>query len=54
MTLGKVPKNRALFPLGEASFKLPHLALGMYLVLRRDGARWSLPLAMVFAFGTNT
>lgn len=26
----------------------------MYLVLRRDGSRWSLPLAMVFAFGTNT
>jgi hypothetical protein len=26
----------------------------MYLVLCRDGTRWSLPLAMVFAFGTNT
>jgi len=26
----------------------------MYLVLRRDGTRWSLPLAMAFAFGTNT
>lgn len=26
----------------------------MYLVLRREGTRWSLPLAMVFAFGTNT
>jgi len=26
----------------------------MYLVLRRDCGRWSLPLAMVFAFGTNT
>jgi hypothetical protein len=26
----------------------------MYLVLRRDGARWSLPLAVVFALGTNT
>jgi hypothetical protein len=26
----------------------------MYLVLRRDGTRWSLPLAFVFAFGTNT
>ncbi|HVQ38539.1 MAG TPA: hypothetical protein VMS31_13470, partial [Pyrinomonadaceae bacterium] len=26
----------------------------MYLVLRRDGSRWSLPLALVFAFGTNT
>lgn len=26
----------------------------MYLVLRRDGTRWSLPLATVFAFGTNT
>jgi hypothetical protein len=26
----------------------------MYLVLRRDCGRWSLPLALVFAFGTNT
>lgn len=26
----------------------------MYLLLRRDGTRWSLPLALVFAFGTNT
>jgi hypothetical protein len=26
----------------------------MYLVLRRDGNRWSFPLALVFAFGTNT
>ena len=26
----------------------------MYLVLRREGNRWSLPLALVFAFGTNT
>ncbi len=26
----------------------------MYLVLRRDWSRWSLPLALVFAFGTNT
>jgi hypothetical protein len=26
----------------------------MFLVLRRDGIRWSLPLALVFAFGTNT
>ncbi len=26
----------------------------MYLVLRREGTRWSLPLALVFAFGTNT
>lgn len=26
----------------------------MYLVLRRDGNRWSLPLALAFAFGTNT
>ena len=26
----------------------------MYLVLRRDGGRWSLPLAIAFAFGTNT
>jgi hypothetical protein len=26
----------------------------MYLVLRRERNRWSLPLAMVFAFGTNT
>ncbi|HSS22647.1 MAG TPA: hypothetical protein VLL54_21420 [Pyrinomonadaceae bacterium] len=26
----------------------------MYLVLRRDDNRWALPLALVFAFGTNT
>ena len=26
----------------------------MYLVLCRDGTRWSLPLAVAFAFGTNT
>jgi hypothetical protein len=26
----------------------------MYLVLRRDRTSWSLPLALVFAFGTNT
>jgi hypothetical protein len=26
----------------------------MYLVLRRDGNRWSFPLAVAFAFGTNT
>lgn len=26
----------------------------MFLVLRRDSGRWSLPLAIAFAFGTNT
>ena len=26
----------------------------MFLVLRREGIRWALPLALVFAFGTNT
>ena len=26
----------------------------MYLVLRRDGNRWAVPLAFAFAFGTNT
>src|ERR1041385_2310846 len=26
----------------------------MFLLLRRDGIRWSLPLAAAFAFGTNT
>src|SRR6185369_453305 len=26
----------------------------MYLVLRREGTRWSIPLAVAFAFGTNT
>ncbi|HYH58927.1 MAG TPA: hypothetical protein VD790_06875 [Thermoleophilaceae bacterium] len=26
----------------------------MFLVLRREGNRWALPLALVFAFGTNT
>ena len=26
----------------------------MFLVLRREGIRWALPLALVFAFGTDT
>jgi hypothetical protein len=26
----------------------------MFLALRRDGSRWSLPLALAFAFGSNT
>ncbi|HKV39681.1 MAG TPA: hypothetical protein VJX67_10735, partial [Blastocatellia bacterium] len=26
----------------------------MFLVLRREGFRWALPLALAFAFGTNT
>jgi hypothetical protein len=38
----------------SASFLASVASVLMYLVLRRDGSRWSLPLAMVFAFGTNT
>jgi hypothetical protein len=38
----------------SASFLASVASVLMYLVLRRDGARWSLPLAVVFAFGTNT
>jgi hypothetical protein len=26
----------------------------MYLIFQREGSRWSLPMAVVFAFGTNT
>jgi hypothetical protein len=38
----------------SASFLASIASVLMFLVLRRDGIRWSLPLAMVFAFGTNT
>jgi hypothetical protein len=38
----------------SASFLASVASVLMYLVLRRDCGRWSLPLAMVFAFGTNT
>jgi hypothetical protein len=38
----------------SASFLASLASVLMYLVLRRDSSRWSLPLAMVFAFGTNT
>jgi hypothetical protein len=38
----------------SASFLASLASVLMFLVLRRDCIRWSLPLAMVFAFGTNT
>ena len=38
----------------SASFLASLASVLMYLVLRRVGSRWSLPLALVFAFGTNT
>ena len=38
----------------SASFLASVASVLMFLVLRRDGIRWSLPLALVFAFGTNT
>jgi hypothetical protein len=38
----------------SASFLASVASVLMYLVLRRDCIRWSLPLAIVFAFGTNT
>jgi hypothetical protein len=38
----------------SASFLASIASVLMFLVLRRDGIRWSLPLALVFAFGTNT
>jgi len=38
----------------SASFLAAFASVLMYLVLRRDGTRWSLPLTLVFAFGTNT
>lgn len=38
----------------SASLLASMAAVLMYLVLRRDCGRWSLPLALVFALGTNT
>lgn len=38
----------------SASFLASVASVLMYLLLRRDGSRWSLPLALAFAFGTNT
>jgi hypothetical protein len=38
----------------SASFLASLASVLMYLVLRRDRSPWSLPLVMVFAFGTNT
>src|SRR5262249_24716315 len=38
----------------SASFLASIASVLMFLVLRRDGFRWSLPLAIGFAFGTNT
>jgi hypothetical protein len=38
----------------SASFLASLASVLMYLVLRQGCARWSLPLALVFAFGTNT
>jgi hypothetical protein len=38
----------------SASFLASWASVLMYLVLRRECGRWSLPLALVFAFGTNT
>ena len=38
----------------SASFLASIASVLMFLVLRREGIRWSLPLAIVFAFGTNT
>ena len=38
----------------SASFLASVASVLMYLVLRRNGRRWSLPLTLVFAFGTNT
>ena len=38
----------------SASFLASVVSVLMFLLLRREGSRWSLPLALVFAFGTNT
>lgn len=38
----------------SASFLASVATVLMYLILRRENARWALPLAVVFAFGTNT
>ena len=38
----------------SASFLASVASVLMFLVLRRESIRWSLPLALAFAFGTNT
>jgi hypothetical protein len=38
----------------SASFLASVASVLMFLVLRRENTRWSLPLALAFAFGTNT
>ena len=38
----------------SASFLASIASVLMFLVLRRENTRWSLPLALAFAFGTNT
>ena len=38
----------------SAAFLASIASVLMFLVLRRDGSPWSLPLTLVFAFGTNT
>ena len=38
----------------SASFLASIASVLMFLVLRREGLRWGLPLAIAFAFGTNT
>ncbi len=38
----------------SASFLASVATVLMYLVLRRDDTRWSIPLALAFAFGSNT
>ena len=38
----------------SASFLAAVASVVMFLVLRRDCGRWSIPLALVFALGTNT
>jgi hypothetical protein len=38
----------------SASFLASLACVMMYVVLRRDSGRWSLPIALAFAFGTNT
>jgi hypothetical protein len=50
----RVDRMAALMEKVSASLLASIASVLMFLVLRRDGIRWSLPLALAFAFGTNT
>lgn len=50
----QIDRAAALMEKVSASLLASAASVLMYLALRRDRIRWSLPLALAFAFGTNT